>query len=115
MMGPGDEEDLDLSEVPQFTEIWQCELDEAIICMCMSPSTHLLAAGTVDNEITVVDAASGLVVCGLAGHAGGTNDLAFMGNDRLISCGEDGKVVLWDLKAKRAVFEAAVEGTGADK
>jgi hypothetical protein len=78
-------------EIPDCLEVWSVELPEAVTCM--SSSESLVAAGTIEDTITVVDVATGEVACELSGHEGGVNSLQLTKDGQtLVSAGEDGKV-----------------------
>jgi WD40 repeat protein len=83
--------------------------------MDISPRHKLVAACTVEDEITVVDASSGEVKFTLAGHRGGTACVAFLGGATLASCGEDGTARVWNLAHSTCVAELSVEGADADR
>ncbi|KAK9810454.1 hypothetical protein WJX72_010923 [[Myrmecia] bisecta] len=103
-----------LQEVPDLDLAFAVELSEAVICLAVS--THHVAVGTVDDNVIVLDRESGQVLHTLAGHAGGTNSLAFCKGGLLFTAGEDGKATLWNVAAGGAMFSAFdVEGTGADR
>lgn len=63
----------------------------------------------------VLDVASGKVAHTLAGHSGGTNGLAFLSGNSLVSVGEDGTARLWNVARAACVHELPVDAEGADR
>lgn len=64
----GDEPGLAL---PNCTLKWGQELTEAVTTLALSPKEQLIAVGTVDDEICVLDVQTGEVKFRVAGHDGG--------------------------------------------
>ena len=95
---------------PSLAQLWSVELDEAPVTMALSPKGQLLAVGTVDAEIAVLDVHhSGAVQHRLAGHAGGTNGVAFLGGNSLVSVGEDGRARIWNVVRASCLHELELE------
>jgi WD40 repeat protein len=64
-----------------------------------SPNGSLLAVGTWDGNILLVDAHTGQVLCNLAGHRGVINDLKFSPDGQwLASASDDGTVRVWGVR-----------------
>lgn len=63
----------------------------------------------------VLDVVSGKVAHTLAGHSGGTNGLAFLSGNSLVSVGEDGTARLWNVARAACVQELPVDAEGADR
>jgi WD40 repeat protein len=61
-----------------FAKHWAASLDDYAIDLAWSPDGSLLAAASTAGAITLYDAATGTVKHTLAGHADGTNCLAWM-------------------------------------
>jgi WD40 repeat protein len=101
-------------DVPDLTAVASYQLEEAVICLDISRDGALLAAGSVDEFIVVLDSKELRLLAKLDGHEGGTNSLAF-GAQRLVSAGEDGKAKLWNAKEGSCVAELACEGVDADR
>ena len=106
-----DQDDVD---VPDLLPVATFTLEEAVICLDLSRDGAYVAAGSVEDEIVVLDDKLGLV-CKLAGHEGGSNSLAFAAGARLVSAGEDGKAKIWDAKSGACTAELHCEGVDADK
>lgn len=83
--------------------------------MGLSPKGQLLAVGTVDDAIPVLDVASGKVAHTLAGHDGGTNGLAFLSGNSLASVGEDGSARVWNVARAACLHQLPVDADGADR
>jgi WD40 repeat protein len=110
------EADADSSDfdVPDLTAVASYTLEEAVICLDVSRDGSLLAAGSLVDEITVLDQQLQLVAR-LDGHEGGTNSLAFS-SCKLVSAGEDGKAKIWDAKVLGAcIAQLECEGVDADR
>lgn len=82
--------------------------------MALSPDNQLLALGSLEDEVIVL-AKTLKPLHTLAGHAGGTNSLAFAGNGRLVTAGEDGTACLWDATNGTLLHRFLCNGTDADK
>ena len=63
----------------------------------------------------MLDVATGKVAHTLAGHAGGTNVLAFLTGNSLVSVGEDGAARLWNVARATCQHELPVDAEGADR
>lgn len=118
-MAPDNDEMPDFAEeehgVPRLSQVWEEELEEAPVVMALSPKGQLLAVGTVDEAIAVLDVLSGKVAHTLAGHGGGTNGLAFLSGNSLVSVGEDGKARMWNVVRATCQHELTVDAEGADR
>ncbi|PSC71527.1 WD-40 repeat [Micractinium conductrix] len=101
--------------VPRLTEHWAVEMEEAAVALALSPKGQLLAVGTVDDAISVLDVSSGKVAHSLPGHKGGTNRLTFLGGNSLASVGEDGTARIWNVARGTCVHELSVDAEGADR
>lgn len=107
------EEDLDM-ELPHCVEVWEIELEEAITSVSLTPKGKLAAAATIEDAITILDTETGKIKCTLPGHAGGTNAVEFLSGTVLASCGEDGKVKLWNIAKETCITEFKIDGVDAD-
>jgi WD40 repeat protein len=101
-------------DVPDLTAVASYQLEEAVTCLDISRDGALVAAGSVEDEIVVLDGKQLSLSARLNGHEGGTNSLAF-GAERLVSAGEDGKAKLWDAKEGSCVAELTCEGVDVDR
>lgn len=59
--------------------------------------------------------ANGKVAHTLGGHSGGTNGLAFLSGNSLVSVGEDGCARLWNVARAACLHELPVDAEGADR
>jgi eukaryotic-like serine/threonine-protein kinase len=66
-------------------------------------ASNRIAVGTAKGQILILDGSSGREIVRLDGHQGQTLALAFAGQDRLISGGDDGIVKVWDVVAAREI------------
>jgi len=107
-------EDTDVS-VPECEIIWDKELSESITSVSLTPRNKLIAIATADDEIHVLDTATGEVRFTLPGHKGGTNCVEFLSGSVLVSCGEDGKARIWNCARHVCVAELSVEPLDADR
>ncbi|KAL4457845.1 hypothetical protein ABPG75_012710 [Micractinium tetrahymenae] len=101
--------------LPRLSQLWSAEMEEAAVCLALSPKGQLLAVGTVDDAIAVLDVGSGAVAHTLAGHRGGTNGLAFLSGNSLVSVGEDGAARVWNVARAACLHELPVDAEGADR
>jgi len=68
-----------------------------LYAVALSPNGELLASGGYDQVIRLWRLADGAPLGELPGHNGAVLDLAFLDDDRLVSCGRDYQVVVWDV------------------
>ena len=121
MPGSSGDDDADMesqpeeSEVPDLTARWGVELEESVLCVALSAKERLLACGTAEDAIAVLDVDTGAVKFTLAGHHGGTTCLAWLGGNTLVSCGEDGCARVWSVARQACVHTLEVPGEGADR
>lgn len=90
------------------------ELEDTCLCLALSQDLQLLAAGTCEPGIPVLDFSLQLQRT-LAGHEGGVNSLAFAKGGKLVSAGEDGHAAVWDASAGSCRARLECEGEHADK
>lgn len=100
---------------PLCSKSWEVELPECITSMSLSPKGTLLIATTVDDEILILDTATGETKFTLAGHKGGTNKAAFVTGVIVASCGEDGRLKIWNVAHQTCVAEVVIDGVDADR
>ena len=63
------------------------------------PKARVVACGTMDSKIIIVDSKSGKAKRGITGHSGAVTDVSFVGNSNLIlSCSWDKTTRLWNRK-----------------
>jgi WD40 repeat protein len=73
----------------------------------------LFVAGGADGELRVFDASSGLLRASLVAHPGAVMTVAFAPrSDRIISAGDDGQIVIWDLLDRPSVRIQREDGLG---
>eukprot|EP00878_Enallax_costatus_P018098 GHUV01019041.1.p1 GENE.GHUV01019041.1~~GHUV01019041.1.p1 ORF type:complete len:372 (+),score=94.31 GHUV01019041.1:697-1812(+) len=100
---------------PQSMQLQQAvELEDACTCLALSSDAQLLAAGSCEPAVMVYDLALALKYS-LAGHAGGTNSLAFAKGGRLLSAGEDGDAAVWDCTNGSCIARLECEGEHVDR
>lgn len=63
----------------------------------------------------VLEVGGGGVAHTLAGHSGGTNGLAFLSGNSLVSVGEDGVARLWNVARATCLHELRVDAEGGDR
>jgi WD40 repeat protein len=107
------EEDIAL-DLPHCVDIWEIELEDAITSLTLTPKGKLAAAATIEEAITILDTDTGKIRFALSGHAGGTNAVEFLSGTVLASCGEDGKVKLWNIAKQTLIKEFTIDGVDAD-
>lgn len=92
-------------------------LEETITCLAVVATEGgvIIAAGQSDTPAILLSDASLAPVWELAGHAGGTNTLAFAGDSRLVSAGEDGSAAVWDPRSGALLARLECEGENTDK
>eukprot|EP01025_Chloroclados_australasicus_P024575 TRINITY_DN24648_c0_g2_i2.p1 TRINITY_DN24648_c0_g2~~TRINITY_DN24648_c0_g2_i2.p1 ORF type:complete len:385 (+),score=43.19 TRINITY_DN24648_c0_g2_i2:107-1261(+) len=96
-------------------KVFEVEVEEAVQCVAVSPTSQLLAVGTCEPTITLISQQTGQIQKSLTGHAGGTNNLKFLQFPMLVSVGEDGKLKLWDTEKGEIIKEIDCPGKDADK
>jgi WD40 repeat protein len=69
--------------------------------LAMSPGSHLVAVGRTNGWINLWDAETGVKQGGWRVHGKSVTGLEFLDNERLISSGYDGQVVVWRPDGKR--------------
>jgi WD40 repeat protein len=73
------------------------------VCLRLNHLEACLAVGATSGEIRIFDAATNSLVKTLRAHAGTVTQVAFIDDDSLlVSCGEDGKVKLWNHQGELA-------------
>jgi WD40 repeat protein len=83
--------------------------------MAVSPDEKLIALGSSNGSIAIYDSVTLAPKANLSGHAGAVNALAFGGatGGRLVSAGEDGLLIVWQVAVDGSAREEArlVSGT----
>jgi len=90
---------------PALEAKWRANIDDHPIGLAWSPDSKTVAIAGVSGPITLFNAADGLVLHKLPGHALDTMSISWHKDSRLLaSVGQDGKVRLWDAEtgAQRA-------------
>ncbi|MDH3944560.1 MAG: hypothetical protein OEV06_10750 [Anaerolineae bacterium] len=87
-------------------EVWRVESPESISTLSVSSSGDLLAFGTNEGKLHVVDASNGIVMRTWQAHEGAisTISISFDGNF-LASGGEDKSIRVWPLEDDQDAFE----------
>ena len=84
--------ELDTGEVATLAEH-----PAGLYALAISPNGEQLASGGYDPVIRLWRLADGSPLGELPGHDGAVLDLAFLDDERLVSCGRDYQVVVWDV------------------
>jgi len=72
---------------------------EFVNCVAFSPDSSLVAVGTLDGEIRVLNVIDGELLATLVGHTGKVNDLLFSYDGTLLfSSSDDGTIRIWGIK-----------------
>lgn len=95
------------------------EAEETVTCLVAASGSggqQIVAVGQADTAAIVLLDGSNLsvVLRELAGHAGGTNSLAF-GGGKLVSAGEDGCAAVWDPTSGDLLARLECEGENVDR
>lgn len=73
------------------------DFTEPIRCLAISPSGLYLAAGSADCLIRLYNTSTSRLLKLFVGHAAPISALCFVGNERLVSGGNDGGLSIWDV------------------
>lgn len=73
------------------------DFTEPIKCLAISPSGLYLAAGSADCLIRLYNTSTSRLLKLFVGHAAPVSALCFVGNERLVSGGNDGGLSIWDV------------------
>lgn len=94
----------------QLTKHWAAAVDDYVIDLAWSPDNTHLAVASASGPLTVFATVDGSTAQAMPGHEEGTNALAWS-EGGLVSGGQDGKVLWWDVvngqNAASAAFERA--------
>ena len=90
-------------------------LADQATCLAAAPAGGLVAAGSYEDAIVLLD--EDMKPLGqLEGHPGGSTSLAFAaGGKLLVSAGEDGAAAVWCCESKTLKARLACEGVDADR
>jgi hypothetical protein len=90
-------------------------LAEQATCLATAPVGGLIAAGSYEEDIELLDLDMNLIGK-LEGHPGGSTALAFAaGGQLLVSAGEDGCAAVWRCDGRTLKARLACEGVDADR
>lgn len=91
------------------------DFTSAITNVKFSPDGQLLAVASLDNQIKLYQANNGQLLTSLKGHKSSVRDLCFNKKATMLySCGDDSKVIIWDIRKKEQVKIEKVENFGSD-
>lgn len=98
----------DKKSANRLAPVWRGEVPDHAIDLAWSADGKHLAVAAVSGPVVVFDAATGRPAHTLTGHGFGTTAVAFHPAEPVLAtCGQDGKVRLWDtlLGQERAAFD----------
>ena len=91
------------------------DLKSDITVVRFSPDGQLLAVGTQDKLIRFYEAKTGQLVAILDGHKDSVRDLCFTADGHwLYSCGDDSKLIKWDIRIRNQIKIEEVQSFGTD-
>ena len=80
-----------------------------------SADGQLLAVGSQDKTIRLYNAKSGQLIVNLEGHKSCVRDLCFSKDGtRLYSCGDDSKLIKWDIRNRSLIKKEEIQSFGSD-
>lgn len=80
-----------------------------------SPDGLLLVVATQEKQVRLYNAVNGKLIAGLAGHKNGVRDLCFnKSGTQLFSCGDDSRLITWDLRNLNLIRIINTESYGSD-
>jgi len=80
-----------------------------------SPDGQILAIASLDQQIRLYESRSGQLIAGLDGHKNSVRDLCFnVEGNRLFSCGDDSRLIVWDIRNRSQIKKERVENFGSD-
>eukprot|EP00755_Sulcionema_specki_P009236 Sspe_Gene.43162::Locus_21000_Transcript_1_4_Confidence_0.375_Length_2634::g.43162::m.43162/K15361/WDR48, UAF1; WD repeat-containing protein 48 len=82
------------------------ELHQSVYSLASQGS--LLAAGTTDTSIRIIDCNSSRVSNVLSGHKDMIRDLVWVAPEQLLSCSSDGTMRMWDVRMERTLLTLVV-------
>lgn len=85
---------------------------ELMSCVAWSPDGNQLAVGCWNDGIHLIDVNTGRLSVVMEGHLEDVYDVAYLADNRIISCGADGFVRIWDAKARTQLhaFQPDLDG-----
>ncbi|GEM_PF-1177159 len=91
------------------------DLKSDITVVRFSPDGQLLAVGSQDKTIRLYNAKSGQPIVNLDGHKSCVRDLCFSKDGtRLFSCGDDSKLLKWDIRNSSLIRKEEIGSLGND-
>jgi WD40 repeat protein len=80
-----------------------------------SPNGRLMAVASLDKIIKLYDSKSGQLIANLDGHKKSVRDLCFnKDGTRLFSCGDDSRLIKWDIRNINQIKKENIEGLSSD-
>ncbi len=85
-------------DAQDLKETQMIDSDSSLYCTAISPDGNMLAAGSMEGMIYLLNAKTGDLIKNLAGHTDYISDVAFSYNSKILaSLGAGGDVRLWDV------------------
>jgi WD40 repeat protein len=91
------------------------DLPSDVTVVRFSPDGQLLAVGSQDKTIRLYNSKTGQLIVNLEGHKNCVRDICF-NNDgtRLFSCGDDSKLLKWDIRNLNLIKKEEIGSYGSD-
>jgi WD40 repeat protein len=83
-----------------------------VLSLDFEQTSNLLAIGTVDGTLATWDVDGDTPPNEFSGHDGSTRKVSFLDNNRMVSGGEDDKIIVWDVESKRQINSVVSEHGG---
>ena len=91
------------------------DLTSDVTVVRFSPDGQLLAVGSQDKTIRLYNANTGQPIVNLEGHKSCVRDLCFSKDGtRLYSCGDDSKLIKWDIRNRSLIKKEEIQSFGSD-
>ena len=91
------------------------DLPSDVTVVRFSPDGQILAVGSQDKTLRLYNAKSGQLIVSLEGHKSCVRDLCFsIDGTRLFSCGDDSKLLKWDIRNLNLIRKEEIGSYGSD-